>query len=83
MKNKQIPSDPYAEGIQLLREVRDALTSRIVEKELYYDNADLKRLLNVSDSTLYRRRKANAIPYKKICGKIVYPQSYFKNAFRS
>lgn len=48
----------------------------------YYDSADVKRLLNISDSTLFRIRKAQLIPHIKIGKKIFYPKSFFKNTFR-
>lgn len=48
----------------------------------YYDNADLKKLLNVSDSTLFRIRKSQHIPYVKIGRKIFYPKSFFKNTLK-
>ena len=37
------------------------------------------RILNISESTLYRYRKKKQIPFKKIGGKYVYPKSYFIN----
>lgn len=35
------------------------------------------RILKISDSTLYRYRKTNKVPFKKIGGKYLYPKSYF------
>lgn len=43
----------------------------------YYDSADVKQLLNISDRTLHRLRKSNAIPYTRIGKKIFYPKSFF------
>lgn len=48
------------------------------ENQKFYDNADLKRLLNVSDKTLYRMRKMNKIPYFKVGNKYYYPMQFFK-----
>ncbi|WP_225541549.1 helix-turn-helix domain-containing protein [Empedobacter stercoris] len=48
------------------------------ENQKFYDNADLKRLLNVSDITLYRMRKMNKIPYFKVGNKYYYPMQFFK-----
>ncbi len=47
------------------------------ESQKFYDNADLKSLLNVSDKTLYRMRKANKIPYIKFGNKFYYPKQFF------
>ncbi|MFV0144455.1 helix-turn-helix domain-containing protein [Empedobacter falsenii] len=47
------------------------------ENQKFYDNADLKRLLNVSDRTLYRMRKMNKIPYFKVGNKYYYPMQFF------
>lgn len=45
--------------------------------EQYYDNADLKIMFKVSDSTLYRMRKRGELPFIKPGGKIFYPKSFF------
>ena len=45
------------------------------EFEHWLDSADVKQLLNCSESTLYRLRKQNAIPVAKIGGKYKYPKS--------
>ncbi|WP_313094840.1 helix-turn-helix domain-containing protein [Empedobacter sp.] len=47
------------------------------ENQKFYDNADLKSLLNVSDKTLYRMRKTNKIPYIKFENKFYYPKQFF------
>lgn len=47
------------------------------ESQKFYDNADLKSLLNVSDKTLYRMRKTNKIPYIKFGNKFYYPKQFF------
>ncbi|WEK70981.1 MAG: helix-turn-helix domain-containing protein [Candidatus Chryseobacterium colombiense] len=49
---------------------------------LFYDSADVKRLLNISDSTLFRIRKSQHIPYVKIGRKIFYPKSFFINRLK-
>lgn len=40
--------------------------------EEWLDNADVKRLLKISDSSLYRLRKNNILPAKQIAGKWYY-----------
>ncbi|MDP2159058.1 MAG: helix-turn-helix domain-containing protein [Flavobacterium sp.] len=47
---------------------------------LWYDNADAKMALNISDSTLSRLRKAEKIPFLKIGGKYYYPRDYFEKS---
>jgi hypothetical protein len=44
---------------------------------MWYDNADVKKLLNISDSTLARYRKNEKIPFTKKLGKILYPKDFF------
>lgn len=51
------------------------------DDEEYYDNSDLKRMFNVSDSTLYRMRMEGILPYAKLRGKIYYPKKYFNKTF--
>lgn len=48
------------------------------EEKLFYDNADLKHMFNVSDKTLQRWRKSNLVPYFTLGGKIFYPVAHFK-----
>lgn len=43
----------------------------------WLDSSDVKRMFNISDSTLYRLRIHKKIPYTKIGGKFVYPKSFF------
>jgi len=41
------------------------------------DSADLKIRFKVSNTTLWRLRKENKIPYSKMGNKFVYPESFF------
>lgn len=45
----------------------------------YYDNADLKKMFNLGDKSLYRRRKDGKLPYIKIGGKIYYRAEVLDN----
>lgn len=45
--------------------------------EVWLDSADIKQQFHFSDSKLYRLRKANKIPHRKIGGTYYYPKSYF------
>lgn len=84
MKNYPNINKPVEEVslLLVLKDIRDVLREKIPVENRYYDNSDLKRMLNLSDSTLYRMRKNKVIPYKKISGKIFYPKSYFDKAFK-
>lgn len=58
----------------------DALAHRQAADDLlYFDNADLKRRFNLSDSTLHRMRKNKEIPFFKLSGRYYYPISHFRN----
>ncbi|QQV04133.1 MULTISPECIES: helix-turn-helix domain-containing protein [Chryseobacterium] len=48
----------------------------------YYDSADVKQLLKISDRTLQRLRKSGEIPHIRIGRKIFYPRSFFTEAAR-
>ena len=48
-------------------------------QKMYLDSADLKKFLNVSDSTLYRLRKEKIIPTIKIGRKKYCPVAFFVN----
>jgi hypothetical protein len=86
MKTKHQPlenEEPFVVILlELIAEIRDALVPHHNDDAQFYDNADLKKFLHVSDSTLYRMRKNNLLRYKKIGGKIFYPKADFNKAFK-
>lgn len=43
----------------------------------WLDSADVKIRFKISDTTLWRLRKENKIPFTKMGNKFVYPESYF------
>lgn len=45
--------------------------------DYWLDSSDVKRMFNISDSTLYRLRVQKKIPFTKIGGKFVYPKGFF------
>ncbi|WP_083477488.1 helix-turn-helix domain-containing protein [Chryseobacterium aquaticum] len=49
----------------------------------YYDSADVKQLLKISDRTLQRLRKSDEIPHIRIGKKIFYPKSFFTEASKN
>ena len=53
-----------------------------VQKEKYYDGADIKQLFNISDSTLARYRRENKIPFTRFGNKILYPESFFTESLK-
>ena len=83
-KPKLFTLDP--ESMEFLQKLADEIIARITkevpQEEEYYDNADMKKLLHVDDSTLFRHRKANLLPYFKLGGTIYYPKSAIMNAFK-
>ena len=68
--------------LTLLSEILETLKKSPVHDMNYYDSADVKQLLNISDSTLHRLRKLNDIPHVRIGRKISYPKSFFNNALK-
>ncbi|MGG7469402.1 helix-turn-helix domain-containing protein [Chryseobacterium arthrosphaerae] len=81
--NPQMETDPYPHDLlALFAKILNALQKKELDHFPYYDSADVKRLLNISDSTLHRIRKSEKIPYIKIGNKIFYPKSFFNNAFK-
>jgi hypothetical protein len=51
--------------------------SRKKNLDMWYDNVDVMQLLNISESTLARRRKLGKIPYTELGGKYYYPREFF------
>jgi len=49
----------------------------------WLDNADVKRLLKISDSSLYRLRKTKLLPAKRIAGKWYYQLSILQAMAKS
>ncbi|MFZ4928926.1 helix-turn-helix domain-containing protein [Chryseobacterium sp. Mn2064] len=81
--NPQSGADPSTKELMaLFVEILRALQNKEPEHFPYYDSADVKRLLNISDSTLHRIRKSKKIPHVKIGNKIFYPKSFFNTAFK-
>lgn len=63
--------------VSLLRQILDALLkfAPVQAEEVWLDNTDVKGLLKISSPTLYRLRKSNQLPAKKIGGKWYYLKS--------
>ncbi|WP_291275911.1 hypothetical protein [Flavobacterium sp.] len=79
---------PLKTNVNLLEETVEKLSKIVFDLSKnhdfeadYYDNADVKRIFKLSDSTLFRYRKHNKIPYTKWGGRIWYPKSFFKESF--
>jgi len=54
--------------------------SRKKNLDMWYDNVDVMQLLNISESTLARRRKSGKIPYTELGGKYYYPREFFEKS---
>ena len=63
-------------------EITVAKLQQSIDNEIWYDNADVKRLLNISDSTLARYRKSEKVPFTKFGSKILYPKSFFNQSLK-
>jgi len=53
------------------------------KEEQWLDNHDVKKLLNISDSTLWRYRKEKKIPYSPVGNKYLYPVSFFTQSLKN
>jgi hypothetical protein len=76
-KQNEYLSDRELEEAKLeeLKEIRKVLTKAFGVQPApieVLDNADLKRMFNLSDSTLRRRRKDGTLPFHKVGKKIFY-----------
>ncbi|MCU7616858.1 helix-turn-helix domain-containing protein [Chryseobacterium sp. PBS4-4] len=81
--NSQLTEEQFETAVlTLLSEILETLKRSPGHDSQYYDSADVKRLLNISDSTLHRIRKSQNIPHLRIGRKIFYPKSFFNNAFK-
>ena len=69
--------------VMLIQEISESVKKERPTETGYYDNADMKRIFHLSDSTLYRLRKENLIPYKKLGGKFYYPKSFLDHHFKT
>jgi len=58
--------------VQILSKVDERNSSIPPIKSQWLDSADIKQLLKISDSSLYRLKKNNLIPAKRISGKWYY-----------
>ena len=65
-----------------INKLKDLITSAQTpaEEEIFLDNVQVKKLLNVSDSTLYRLRKRVDIPFAVIGGRTYYPKKMLTKA---
>jgi len=86
MKNQSHPPFHHDELMNIIIEIFSEILSTLEKSKnnevQYYDSADVKRLLNISDSTLFRIRKSQKIPYVRIGRKIFYPKSFFTATLR-
>jgi len=81
--NSRLPEEHFSATVLVfLAEILEILKKNERHDTLYYDSADVKRLLNISDSTLHRIRKSQGIPCIRIGKKLFYPKSFFNNALK-
>jgi hypothetical protein len=86
MKNQSQPPLPKDQLMKAILEIFSEILAHLKKSKenevMYYDSADVKRLLNISDSTLFRIRKSQKIPHIRIGRKIFYPKSFFNTTLR-
>lgn len=81
--NQQLPDEAVAQALLvLLSKILETLQTSHQQDSQYYDSADVKRLMKIGDTTLYRYRKSQKIPSVKIGKKIFYPKSFFNNVLK-
>ncbi len=72
MKSKKALQKRLAELEKALSQLQEK-----VKDEKWLDAYEVKKLLNISDSTLWRYRKEEKIPYRIIGNKYFFPSSFF------
>ena len=68
------------ERLKLVIEERDRTIANLKQTNSeinWLDAADLKQRFNISDATLYRYRVKKKIPFTKLGGRFLYPESFF------
>lgn len=71
-KDKKILQD-----LPEMKETINNLQQSFQEESNWLDSADVKRRFHFSDTTLWRYRKDQKIPFSKIGNKFFYPESFF------
>ena len=65
---------------QLEQNIKDLAKGNI--KETWLDSQDVKKIFRISERTLVRLRKKDALPFFKVGSKYLYPESYFTKSLR-
>jgi len=68
------------ERLKLVIEERDRTIANLKQTNSeinWLDAADLKQRFSISDATLYRYRVKKKIPFTKLGGRFLYPESFF------
>lgn len=81
-EKKLLPEEINWAILETLRKILLQLEKGSISESLYYDSADVKRLLNISDRTLQRMRQNNEIPFLKLGKKIFYPKAFFNQEWK-
>ncbi|WP_415060410.1 helix-turn-helix domain-containing protein [Flavobacterium sp.] len=79
------PSETSASNVRQKKKAskmkkKEKKKSRKINKDMWLDNVDVMELLNISASTLARRRKSGQIPYSELGGKFYYPREFFEKS---
>jgi hypothetical protein len=63
-----------------MKQKEQIYTVEEAKQEEWLDSTDIMRMFHISESTMYRLRKSNEIPYTRLGKKYVYPKAYFTNS---
>ena len=80
---------PVRSEVEILQTQVEQLTKVVLQlkeqanNDIWYDNADVLKLFNISDSTLLRYRKEKKIPFTKLGGRFLYPKAFFTKSERA
>ena len=75
---KEILKTRVSELEETVKKLQQPLTN-----ENWLDAFEVKQLLKISDSTLWRYRKEKQIPYSIVGNKILYPKSFFTESLKN
>lgn len=79
------PSETSASNVRQKKKAtkmkkKENTKSRKKNLTMWYDSLEVRLLLNISESTLARRRKSGQIPYSELGGKFYYPREFFEKS---
>lgn len=61
--------------LEEIKTIKKEVTTQEPIKDAWIDGVEVQSSLHISESTLYRHRKAGRLPYSRVRGKIYYKKS--------